>query len=716
MPKPVLSSNKQILATAVRTGVAYIVIACLWILLSDKLLLLFIDSADVHSFTLAQTFKGWFFVVATGLLFTAVLYRKLRQIAHTQQALKEHGDNYKLLFESTPHPIWLYEPQTFAFLEVNKAATETYGYSRDEFLSMTVHDILLPENEDQYVTSLPVQHSSVPVIRHHHRKDGTIRIVEVLSHPLFFFGREVILVQIHDITERTRAEEKLRRSEERYRNIVDTAREGIWLIDSNRIITFVNRRMTELLGYSEEEMTGRPLFDFMDGEARREAEQYLAQSKQNGHRSHDFRFRHKDGQEVSTLITTSPMSDGRGKTTKTLGMVTDITERILAEKELRKSEKKLRHVLDNSVDVVYELSAENHLYNYISSSALRVLGISPNDLIQYGRDKLTNLIYEEDREAVTKYYQHVLSMPQEQEAHQHGEPMSVEYRIRYNESECRWMRETSRAVSNGNNLPIAIIGTIRDITNRKEADMVIHRMNRELEQRVAERTIELEVSNKELESFSYSVSHDLRAPLRSIDGFSKILLEDYLESLGDRGQNYLQRIRAASQRMGQLIDDLLTLSRVTRNSVNRVELNLGTIANSLIQEYQRAQPERTLQFRNSSDIIVYADANLTRILLKNLLNNAWKFSSRRDDAVIELGVMNNEDEKIYFIRDNGVGFDMAYAHKLFGAFQRLHPVSEFEGTGIGLATVQRILHKHGGRIWAEGAVGQGATFYFTLPV
>lgn len=716
MPKPVLSSYKQLIATAVRTGAAYVVIACLWILLSDKLLLLFIDNSDISSFALAQTLKGWFFVVATGLLFTTVLYRKLRQLYHTQQALKEHGDNYRMLFEYTPHPMWIYDPLTFAFLEVNKAAIQTYGYSRDEFLAMTVHDILLPEHDNPYLAAPPASpHIPVPIIRHHHRKDGTICIVEVISHHLLFFGREACLTHIHDITERKLAEEQLRRSEERYRNIVDTAHEGIWLVDSNRTITFVNRRMTELLGYTEEEMTGRPLFDFIDPTSRPNAEHYLEKNRQTNSKSYDFPFRHSNGREVRTLLTTSPMEDPRGKSFNgTLGMVTDITERVLAEQELRKSEQKFRYVLDNSIDVIYELNIENQLYDYISPSAFKVLGVLPDDLIQHGLDKLMELIYEEDKSSVADYYKKLLAPSQPE-----GVQMSIEYRISYNQNEYRWIRETATTVFDSKHLPVAVIGTICDITSRREAELVIQRMNGELERRVAERTIELEVSNKELESFSYSVSHDLRAPLRSIDGFSKILLEDYFDNLDERGQNYLKRVRAATQRMGQLIDDLLTLSRVTRCTINCVDINISNLATSLIQKYQMANPARTLQFRNSPGIMVHADANLVRVLIDNLLNNAWKFSSRRDDAIIELGIIhenNDNGEIIYFIRDNGVGFDMAYVHKLFGAFQRLHPVSEFEGTGIGLATVQRIVRRHGGRVWAEGAVGQGATFYFTLPM
>lgn len=706
MRQPILSSHKKIVAAAVKTGAAYVIIACSWILFSDNLLLLFIDRGDIDTFALTQTLKGIFFVLITGLLFTSVMYHKLRQLHHTQEALREHGDNYKMLFELTPHPMWLYDPVTRAFLEVNKAAVETYGYSRDEFLSMTTSDLLSPEDTDQKLQ--PVQ--DTPAVRRHHRKDGSICIVEVISHKLLFFGKEVFLAQIHDITEQKLAEDKLRRSEERYRNIVDTAHEGIWLIDTNGVTTFVNRRMTEILGYTEEEMTGRPVFEFMDEDAVKVAEQNLEKRRQGIYESHDFRFRHKDGRDVWTLVSASPLEDDGGRLIGNLGMLTDITARRTTEEELRKSEQKFRDVLDNSIDVIYKLSVGDGSYDYISPSASKVLSVSPDELLRHGTPRLIELVHEEDRPRVQQHYRRLSAL-----SHRDETPLSLEYRIRHTGDGYRWVRETCTGVHNGANLLIAIVGTIRDITSRKEAEAVIHRMNEELEQRVAERTMQLEVSNKELEAFSYSVSHDLRAPLRSIDGFSKILLEDYFERLESRGQNYLQRVRAASQRMGQLIDDLLTLSRVTRSNINRVELNISDLAASLLQEYRAAQPERNVQFHSNPELVTCADANLMRIMLDNLLNNAWKFTSRQEDAVIELNAVEHNDTYAYVVRDNGVGFDMAYAHKLFGAFQRLHPVSEFEGTGIGLATVQRIVHRHGGRVWAEGQPGRGAAFYFTLP-
>jgi signal transduction histidine kinase len=235
-----------------------------------------------------------------------------------------------------------------------------------------------------------------------------------------------------------------------------------------------------------------------------------------------------------------------------------------------------------------------------------------------------------------------------------------------------------------------------------------------LEERVAQRTAELAAVNKELEAFAYSVSHDLRAPLRSIDGFSQALLEDYDQVLDAIGRDYLHRLRVASQRMAQLIDDLLKLSRITRGEVYRGPVDLSALAYEIAAEIQERDPERQVEFDITPGLIVKADARLLRVALENLFGNAWKFTSRHPRARIELGATEIDGRITYFVRDDGAGFDMTYADRLFGPFQRLHTTGEFQGDGIGLATVQRIISRHGGRIWAEGAVEQGATFYFTL--
>ena len=229
-----------------------------------------------------------------------------------------------------------------------------------------------------------------------------------------------------------------------------------------------------------------------------------------------------------------------------------------------------------------------------------------------------------------------------------------------------------------------------------------------------QRATELTAVNEELEAFNYSVSHDLRSPLRSINGFSQALLEDYADKLDAQGKDYLQRVRAASQTMAQLIDDLLDLSRITRSKIHRGTVNLSVLAQAVTAELAKMEPERQVEFVIAGRLMVKGDERLLKIVLENLLGNAWKFTGNNPKAKIEFGVTQVDGRSAYFVRDNGAGFDMAYANKLFGAFQRLHAPSEFPGSGIGLATVQRIIHRHGGQVWAEGAVGQGATFYFTL--
>jgi light-regulated signal transduction histidine kinase (bacteriophytochrome) len=301
------------------------------------------------------------------------------------------------------------------------------------------------------------------------------------------------------------------------------------------------------------------------------------------------------------------------------------------------------------------------------------------------------------------------------ERRRQGIKEQYEFKLQCKDGRDLWALISTTPLEDDKGQYVGALAMLADITDRKQAEDNILKLNTELEQRVVERTTQLELANKELEAFSYSVSHDLRTPLRAIDGFSQALLEDYSDKLDSEGQSYLQRVRAASQRMAELIDDLLDLSRVSRAEMGQETVDLSLLAQQIINDLRKADGTRTVSFTAAENLKAMGDSHLLRVALENLLGNAWKFTQKQANAEIEFGATVREDgQTAYYIRDNGAGFDMHYASKLFGAFQRLHAANDFPGTGIGLATVQRIIHRHGGTIWAEGAVDQGATFYFTL--
>ncbi len=258
-------------------------------------------------------------------------------------------------------------------------------------------------------------------------------------------------------------------------------------------------------------------------------------------------------------------------------------------------------------------------------------------------------------------------------------------------------------------------GFVQDITERKQAEDAVRRLTAELDQRVKDRTAELEAANRELEAFSYSVSHDLRAPLRAIDGYGRILAEDYSGRLDPEGQRLLGVISSETRRMGQLIDDLLAFSRLGRQKMESATIDMATLARAVFADQAAQDPERALRLELTSLPAARGDRAMIRVVLDNLISNAIKFTAPRQPAVIEIGGRREDGETVYWVKDNGVGFDMSYAHKLFGVFQRLHSRGEFDGTGVGLALAQRVIHRHGGRIWADGIVDGGAVFSFSLP-
>lgn len=501
--------------------------------------------------------------------------------------------------------------------------------------------------------------------------------------------------------------ESLLASEARSTNIVNYASDAIVTTDEDQRIRGFNRGAERIFGYTATVAIGQPL-DILIPEARTDA-----------HRQHmrDFAVepelaramgknrliagRRKDGSEFPAEANVSKLrEDGHWVFTVFLR---DVTERKRAEQALQEKEALLSTVGTMAKVGGWEFDART-LKGTWTDEVARIHDLDPKD--ETSVDKGLTFFVGESRKIIDAAVK---------EATEHGTPYDLELEMITAQGNHKWVRTIGQPVEEGGTV-VKVRGSFQDITERKHDEEEIHRLNAELERKVVERTAELEAANRELEAFSYSVSHDLRAPLRSIDGFSLALLEDYTGKLDSQGEDYLRRVRAATQRMALLIDDMLTLSRVTRVAMRRETVDLSAIAETIVAELCKGEPARRVEIVIEPGLTARGDAALLRVALDNLLGNSWKFTARTEQARIEFGAtLDNPGRQTFYVRDNGAGFDMAFAGKLFGAFQRLHSPHEFPGTGVGLATVQRIVHRHRGSIRAEGAVAKGATFYFNLP-
>jgi PAS domain S-box-containing protein len=381
----------------------------------------------------------------------------------------------------------------------------------------------------------------------------------------------------------------------------------------------------------------------------------------------------------------------------------EIQDRHQIELALRDSENKFRSLLQSAPDAIV-ITDENGIIDLVNDQTEKIFGYSRQELVG---QPVELLIPTHLRSSHQTHRQRYLAMPY-----------------------CRFMGdglELHGQTKNGETIPVEVAlsplqtqkgmlvtASIRDISKRKQVEAELSTYREHLEELVAERTAALSTVNKELEEFSYSVSHDLRAPLRSVDGFSLALMEDFSADLPDEAKSYLHRIRAAAQRMGHLIDEVLELARVSRCDLSKKKVDLTRLANDIIADLQINHPERKAEITVSDHLHARADENLVRVILENLLDNAWKFTSREANTRITVGQLPRAKQKTFYVKDNGVGLDMKYSKKLFSPFQRLHSHKDFPGTGVGLATVYRILQRHNGRIWVDSSPDEGATFYFTL--
>lgn len=594
---------------------------------------------------------------------------------------------------------------------VSKGALSLTGYSPSDLMEGRVHmgRLIHPDDRESVWSRVQTALEEKRPYQLTYRlrpASGEEKWVWEQGQGIFSPSGELLFLEgfVTDITERKQAEEALKENEARLRAIIDHEPECVKLVDRDGNLLEMNPaglRMIEADSLAQ--VDGRCDFELVV-EEHREAFQQMHERVMRGESvSMIFDIISLKGNRKTMETHETPLQDSSGEIFAALGITRDITERKRMEEALKEAEARLRLALRVGRIGVWDWNMETG--QIIWSRGHEELWGMPPGTFKGTYEEFNARLHPEDREGLNRAVAEALS---ERRTYRH------EYRVVWPDGSIHWIDGQGEPFWGEEDKPVRMIGVVIDITARKQAEEEIRRLNQDLERRVAARTAELEAVNKEIESFSYSVSHDLRAPLRAMSGFSRVLLNQYADHLDPQGSDYLQRIDAAGRRMGELIEDLLNLSRITRRSMRKEPLDLSALAQSVAEALRKSEPNRKVNFQIEGPLEAEGDPGLLRIVFENLLGNAWKFTSKRPETTIAFGKFEQEGKRAYFVRDNGAGFDMAYADKLFGAFQRLHSQKEFEGTGIGLATVQRIIHRHGGKIWAEGAAGKGATFYFTL--
>ena len=537
--------------------------------------------------------------------------------------------------------------------------------------------------------------------------DGATRWYDLSVSPV----PEGIFVLSADITDRKRAEEALRASEETFRLAFENANFGICMVDTGGRLVRVNREMSAIFGYSKEELEGTSVNDIAHPDYLEVSPAFIGRAEAGEVDRAEFEkaYIHKDGSLVWGRVSSSLVRDAQGGPVHFISHVVDVTDRKRAEELLRASEARYRFLAENMVDVVWALDPNTGRFTYVSPSVEQLRGYTPEEVMA---EPVKAALAEVSVETVfrgratvaeavaAKGYPPLVHLARVDQPRRDGSIVQTEV--------------VTKLITDDDGRIVEVLGVTRDITERVKAEQEILRLNADLEQRVTERTSALTEANQELESFSYSVSHDLRAPLRAINGFTALLSRHLAGGLDEEGSRFLRTIGDNGLLMGSLVDGLLDFTRARSRDLKRVPLDMKQLAEEVVVDLVSTPGREHVKTVVGNLPPAHADRGLSATVLRHLLSNAIKFSSGRPEPAVEVGFDAGPDGDAYFVRDNGIGFDGLYADRLFRVFERLDGPPQVGHTGIGLALVKRIVERHGGRVWAEGAIGEGATFYFTL--
>ncbi|HEV8282890.1 MAG TPA: PAS domain S-box protein [Chitinophagaceae bacterium] len=659
----------------------------------------------------------------------AITERDITEQKIAAEQIKESEKRFRNLFEYAPYPMWVYDLSNLKFLEVNHTSTSLYEYSREEFLSMKITDIRPEEEVQKLMEHINQRDQEVQSSSgwKHRLRNGQLIDVEITSHLLDYKGHKAALVIAKDITERKKAEAEITRKNEEletankqlqmFAAMAESSFDFVSMANMQGEIFYLNRSGRALMGVGHDEEPPKDIALYCDTETRdlilnEGMPAVIKQGWWKGEgRLRNFLTGELWDAAMRTFLVTDPVT---GEPLCLAAIDSNITERKKAEKEIKQLNENLQK---NILQLKEREEQVQTIFRYAPDA---VVVIDEEGKITSWNPRAETIFGWPAHEVIGKYLHEMIIPKKYRAAHQKGlkhflktgegpvlnKPLELSA-LKKDNSEFDAGISISPTVIKGKNY---FIGFVSDITYRKKAEKKIEQANKELEKAVQK----LHQVNKELESFSYSVSHDLRAPLRAINGYAKIIQEEHYTQFDDELKRLFSIIQNNAKRMGTLIDDLLNFSRLGKREVKKEPVDCSKLVREVLKEFE-SSGKVNAQLSVNSLASAEGDPALLFQVFANLISNAIKYSSKKEKPTIEIGSFETEAECAYYVKDNGSGFNMEYAHKLFGVFQRLHSDEEFEGTGVGLAIVQRIITKHGGRVWAEGQLGIGATFYFSLP-